>query len=112
MSTEPISAFTFRTVAVIENQWISIASTTMETDSLPYVEAARVENLQALHQNLAVPPPMDLGRGSTWREPKDDMMVTITDTIVKHDLMTGATLDERPLEPYNILYRSMNPEEN
>lgn len=112
MTTDIIFAYTLRTISVTENQWISIAATTMEDDSIPSVEMARSANLKSLHASLAAPPPMELGVPTTWREPHDDMKVTVTDTIVRHDLVTGEIHEERELESYTIKYAAMNTEEN
>lgn len=110
--TTDIITYTLRTIAVTEHQWISMTATTMEDDSIPSVEEARRTNLRAIHKSIAIPPSMDLGVPSTWREPFADMKVTVSDSIIKQDLMTGAALEERELERYTVSYGSMNPEEN
>lgn len=112
VSTDPIIAYTLRTIAITQHQWIAAANTVLEGDSVDDVDKARAENLQTLHHTLAQPPPKRLSKGTTWQQPYHDMSVTIHDTLTKHDLMTGKTLDERELAKYDIPYYAMNPEEN
>lgn len=108
---QSISVYSLRTIAVTEFQWISIAATTIEDDTIPSVEAARSRNLKELHETISTEPP-GLGLPSTWRKPTSDMKVTVRDTIVKQDLTTGKTLEERELAEYILPYYAMNPEEN
>lgn len=108
-----IIAYTLRTIAVTADQWIASIATTMEDDSVVAVEQARIHNMKSLHTNLATPPPMaPMGLSSAWREPYDDLRVTIHETIIKQDLISGMALDERELETYTVRYDLMNLEEN
>mgnify|MGYP003511747435 CR=1 FL=1 len=108
-----IIAYTLRTVAVTADQWIASIATTMEDDSIVAVEQASARNMKAIHTNLAVPPPLaPMGLASAWREPYDDLRVTIHETIIKQDLISGIALDERQLETYTTRYDLMNTEEN
>jgi len=109
-----IITFTLRTVGVTEDQWISSTATTMEDDTIESVERARVRNLKALHTSLATPPPAltPLGLSSAWREPYDDLRVTIHEKIIRQDLISGEALEERELGTHTTRYYLMNLEEN
>jgi hypothetical protein len=108
-----IIAYTLRTIAVTADQWISSIATTMEDDTIGAVQQAHSRNMKALHTNLATPPPLaPLGLSSAWREPYNELLVTIHETVIKQDLISGEALDERNLETYTIRYDLMNTEEN
>lgn len=107
-----IIAYTLRTIAVTADQWIASVATTMEDDTLGAVQQAHVRNMEAIHKNLAVPPPVPEGMASAWREPYNELLVTIHETVIKQDLISGEALDERNLETYTIRYDLMNTEEN
>ena len=110
---QDINAYSLHTLAVTEFQWVVTAATTMEDDSIPAVDRARAVNLKTLHRMLAMAPPWeDTDVPSEWRPPTDDMKVTVHDTIIRKDLMTGRTLEERELAKYDLPYYVMNPEEN
>lgn len=103
-----VVVYTLRTICVTEHQWIARAETTMEDDSIESVTVARAENLLSLQRNLSTAPPMMFGRiPSTWREPYEDMKVTVEEKIIKQDLMTGDLIYERGLEAYTIPYKYM-----
>lgn len=97
-------------MAITEHQWLAIASAAADGDSISAVDEARAENLKYLHYRLGQHPPLDLGRGTTWHEPHDDMKVKIHETLTRHDLVTGTALEERIFEEYVVHYSTMNPE--
>jgi hypothetical protein len=107
-----IIAYTLRTTAVTEHQWIAYVSTTMEDDTIGAAQEAHRRNLKALHTNLAIPPPVPEGMVSAWREPYNELLVTIHEKVIEQDLISGLSLSERNLETYTIRYDLMDLEEN
>lgn len=104
-----VIAYTFRTISVTENGWISQAQTTMADDTLEEVAVARAENLDTLYGLIATAPPRMFTLSSTWRPPYDDMPVKIQETLIKQDLMSGKAISEWEMEPYTIPYQYMGP---
>jgi hypothetical protein len=103
-----VHAFTLRAISVTERGWISHTATTMEDDSEMSLRLARAENLMNLHSIIAKEPAgFALRIPTTWSPPSDDMKVTVRETIIKQDLMTGKNLGETDVDDYEILYAQM-----
>lgn len=111
MTSETYAAYSLRTIAITEHQWITVAATSMLDKTDPSVRAAQAENSVVLHRSLANQPPMLLGQATTWREPEPEMKVTVHDTIVKQNLVTGEAVEEHELKPYVVLYQDLAPED-
>ena len=100
--------WTLRTVAVTEHQWITVAATVIEDDSVDAVADGRTTNLQTIYRNLTQRPPgLTLGQGATWHDPYPEMRVEVHDTLVRQDLETGVSLEERALTTYTLPYDAM-----
>jgi hypothetical protein len=85
-----------------------MTATTMEDDLIDSVVVARAENLLTLQGQLRKEPPrVFMLPPPAWREPHDDMVVTVSETLIKQDLMSGKALSEREMEKYEIPFQYM-----